>query len=63
MRLSNVREAACIRASTLLNQANPKKGFKAIQPEIQSVSSKIKFINISKIHLNFMIDRCQKFSE
>jgi hypothetical protein len=63
MRLSNVREAACIRASTLLNQANPKKGFKAIQPEIQSVSAKIKFIYISKIPLNFMINRCQKFSE
>lgn len=37
MRLSNVREAACIRASTLLNQANPKKGFKSIQPELQNV--------------------------
>jgi hypothetical protein len=39
MRLSNVREAACIRASTLLNQANPKKGFKQIQPELQNVSN------------------------
>jgi hypothetical protein len=37
MRLSNVREAACIRASFLLNQANPKKGFKSIQPEISKV--------------------------
>ena len=38
MKLSNVREAACITANTLLNGANPKKGFKTIQPEIQSVS-------------------------
>ena len=44
MRLSNVREAACIRASTLLNQANPKKGFKSIQPEIQSVNTKLTLI-------------------
>ena len=34
MRLSNVREAALIRASTQINQANPKKGFMTIQPEI-----------------------------
>jgi hypothetical protein len=37
MRLSNVREAACIRANFLLNGANSKKGFKTIQPEIAKV--------------------------
>jgi len=37
MRLSNVREAACLRASLLLNQANSKKGYKSIQPEIAKV--------------------------
>jgi len=52
MRLSNVREAACIRASTLLNQANPKKGFKQIQPELQNV-----------IIYKLILFRCQKFSE
>jgi hypothetical protein len=40
MRLSNVREAACIRASFLLNQANSKKGYKAIQPEIAKVNKR-----------------------
>jgi hypothetical protein len=38
MRLANVREAPCIRANLLLNQANSKKGYKTIQPEISKVS-------------------------
>jgi hypothetical protein len=44
MRLSNVREAACLRASFLLNQTNSKKGYKSIQPEIAKVNIYIKLI-------------------
>ena len=38
MRLSNVREAACLRASFILNQPNSKKGFKYVLPEITKVT-------------------------
>jgi len=44
MRLSNVREAACLRASFLLNQTNSKKGYKSIQPEIAKVNIYFKLI-------------------
>ena len=38
MRLSNFREAPLLRASLLINQEKSKKGFKAIQPEINKMS-------------------------
>ena len=38
MRLSNYREAPLLRASLLINQEKSKKGFKAIQPEINKMS-------------------------
>ena len=42
MRHSNVQEGPRMRANTLPNQLNPKKGSNKIQPEKQNVYNKIK---------------------
>jgi hypothetical protein len=37
MKLTSIREAACIQGINLLNQLSSKKGYKNIAPEINNV--------------------------
>ena len=48
MKLSSIREAACIQGTNLLNQLSAKKGYKNIAPEINNVINELK-LKLSEI--------------
>ena len=49
MKLTSIREAACIQGTNILNQLSAKKGYKNIAPEINNVIIWLMFLKLSEI--------------